>query len=342
MVYQHSESYVRGRRTMRVDTNLTFMARQAKENRQAEKEKDGRAAGKNGSQTVFIGSLQGDYSLQGRIQQKRERAQKRAMKIVNEAWNGDREIEDQIGGLKKRINEIRGEWKAASDEVHRIRGEMEELREAYGVEADSREEKDLELLKRAQAQGRPNVAELSGEEREQVEALKENGLTEYQSRVLELNKSLLGYQAEVGRGKGEIVEANEKIRRIREERRKIHPILDAREQAEEILDAAEEEITGMVADDAKEHLDEEKEKREEQAEEIREEKEKQEEIEEKREEKQEERDETLEELMGDLPMDKMMDMDQTLSEVKRQIQNVLNEMTLVTEDIKGSQVDASV
>lgn len=318
---------------MRVDTNLTFMARATQEKEGAEKEK----SNKSGTQTIFAGSLQGDFSLQGRIQQKRERAQKRAMKVVNDAWNVDRKIDDEIDEVKAHIKELQQEKKAAGAEAYEARQEMERLRESYGVEQDSQEQKDLEILKKARAAECQDWS-LSDEEKEYVNEVKEKGLTEYQERALDVYKVVLGKQSYISALSKQIAGENEVIRGIRQERRKIHPMVDAQEQAEDIIDAAEEEIVGMVVEDAKEHLDEEKEEREEQAEEIREEKEKQEEILDKREEKED----ALEELMEELPVDKMLDIDQTMSEVKRQIQNILNELNLVTEDIKGSQVDASL
>ena len=91
----------------------------------------------------------------------------------------------------------------------------------------------------------------------------------------------------------------------------------------------------MAVKDAKEYLEEEQEVRKEEAEEIKEEKEKQEEILEKRKEKEDE----LEKFMTELPMDQMSDAAQMLSEVKRQIQNIVSEMNLTVEDIKGTKVD---
>ena len=79
-------------------------------------------------------------------------------------------------------------------------------------------------------------------------------------------------------------------------------------------------------------------RRQEEAAEIKEEKEKQEEILEKRKEKED----GLDELMEDMSVSQMTNADQTLSEVKRQIQNIVNEMNLVVEDIKGAQVDTSL
>ena len=136
----------------------------------------------------------------------------------------------------------------------------------------------------------------------------------------------------------EIVGENASVRGIREERRKVHTMTDAQEDAEDVMEAAGDEIIGMVIDDAKEKLEEEKEEREEQAEEIKEEKEKQEELVEERKEREDE----VEELIEDLPLDQMSDMDKAMSEMKQKINNILNEMTLVTEDIKGAQVDTSI
>ena len=64
-------------------------------------------------------------------------------------------------------------------------------------------------------------------------------------------------------------------------------------------------------------------------------KEEQEEIQEKRDERQEE----LEELIDHMPVKEMTDLNQTLEEVKQQVQKVLNNVNLIEEDIKGAKVD---
>lgn len=321
---------------MKIDQNITFMARTAQENENGGKEvKKGK---ENSTQTIFAGSLQGDFSLQSRIQQKRERARKQAMKVVNDAWNGDRKIYEEIDKSNNHAKELRQENGEMRAEKNEIAQKMEQLRQAYGVDADSEEQKQLELLKKQQASVNP----YSGEQltQEEWEQLSDMGLerTEYQRQVLELNKISLSYEEKLYDNTKAIVEENSVVRGVRGERRKKHLMTEAQEDAEEIMEAAEDEIIGMVVDDAKEKLEEEKEEREEEAAEIKEEKEKQEELLEERREKED----VLEELVEELPMDKLADMDQAMTEVKRQIQNILNEMTLVTEDIKGSQVDVGI
>lgn len=208
--------------------------------------------------TIFAGNLGGDFSLQERVEQRKDRAKRRAMKVVGDAWDGDRKMDDEIKRAKEHIEELK-------------------------------------------------------KDRLEVGA----------------NHIMIGKQ---------IAKENEIIRNIREAKRKVHPMVDAQENADEIMDAARDEVIGMVMQDAKTHLDEEQEQREEQGEKIEEEKEKQEEILEERKEKEEE----LEDLMKDMSTDEAVNVEQTVSEVKRQVQNIINEMNLMVEDIKGVQVDTNV
>jgi len=323
---------------MKIASDITVLspaAAQVSERTEAQKDRKSQSGG----QTIFAGNLQGDFSLQERIQLKKEQAQKRALKVINDAWNGDRKIAEEIEDRRTQIEALRQENKDAQGEIFEMDGRIEELRTVYGVEEDSQEQQELELLKKEQESRKPVLGvELTDEEEEQLTQIHKKGLTEYQSRALEMNQVSVDYKETIARNKLKIMGENQEVRSIREERRKVHPMLDAQDEAEDIMGAVRDEIVNMVVEDSKEHLDEEEEKREEEAEEIKEEKEKQEELVEKR----EEREDVLEELMSEMPVEQMMDMDQTLSEVKRQIQNILNEMNLAVEDIKGSQVDTSV
>ncbi len=125
------------------------------------------------------------------------------------------------------------------------------------------------------------------------------------------------------------------IRGTRLERLKHHAMTDAQEQAEDVLDAARDEIVGMIVDEGKDHVSEETEEREEQAEEIKEEKEEREEfIEEQKEHRAEE-----EELLESMPTEEMVALDKIQSDVKQEVQNILDKMKLIAEDIKGAVVD---
>ncbi|MCI8799244.1 hypothetical protein [Acetatifactor muris] len=220
--------------------------------------------GKN--KTFYAGNFLVEFPLKDRIEQRKAQAQERAMKIVNDAWEGDRKLDK---------------------EIEERRAHIEELRE---------------------------------ENREAIELFGPGG------------GGTVAQNAKI------ISEENRIIKGIRSERLKHHNMTDAQEQAEDVVEASRDDVIGMVMEEAKEHVDEEQEKREEQAEAIQEKKEEQEEILEKREEKEEE----LEQLMEEMPTEGTMDIGQTITEVKRQVQKVLDEVNLMEEDIKGSKVDIEV
>ena len=115
-------------------------------------------------------------------------------------------------------------------------------------------------------------------------------------------------------------------------------MVKARKEAEAILDAASKEIIGMIMEEAKDTIDEESKENQEKAEKL-------EEIQEEKEafiEEQKEKREETEELLENMPMEEMLDMGQLKDEIKQEIKNIVSEMKLVAEDIKGALVDESV
>ena len=59
-------------------------------------------------------------------------------------------------------------------------------------------------------------------------------------------------------------------------------------------------------------------------------------------EKQKEKREETEELLENMPMEELVHMGQLKDEIKQEIKNIVSEMKLVAEDIKGAMVDESV
>lgn len=320
---------------MRLQNNINVFAgdtrnqaQQAERNRQADRAQEN---GKN--KTFYAGNFLVEFPLKDRIAQRKTQAQERAMKIIGDAWDADRVLDNEINDRQERIRELRVDNADALESLKEFRQMEDELREGFGVAPDSEEQMDLELLKRYVPGYKPTE-----EEKERLDKIRENGLTEYQSRALELDKAASYYRKLIASNNESVYDESKIVEGIRAERVKFHGMLDAQGQAEDVLAASRDEVIGMVADEAKEHLDEEQEKREEQAEAIEEKREEQEEILEEREERQEE----LEDLIKDMPVEETMDMNQTIEDVKQQVQKVLNEAKLLEEDIKGAKVDLNV
>ena len=321
---------------MKVQNNIIVFAGDTRNNKQAENADTASRNSQEKNKTIYAGSLLREFPLRDRIQQRRAQAQERAMKIVGDTWNGDKKIDEELNRSRERIRELQASNKDAQDSIRDLKAESEALAELYQVDPDSEEQQDLELLKKAQAASRPfSGIKLTEEEGERLAEIQDKELTEYQTRQLEINKRVWDYQETISLTNRKIEVENAVIRGIRLERLKKDPMLEAQQEAETVMEAARDEAVGMIVDEAKEHLDEEQEEKEEEAEAIREKNEELEEIQEKRDEREEE----LEQLIKDMPVEEMTDLNQTVEEVKQQIQKVLNEVNLIEEDIKGAKVD---
>lgn len=257
---------------MKLQNNITVFTKDTQQRARMQNTDGADKAEKGGqnekNKTFYAGNFLVEFPLKDRIEQRKAQAQERAMKIVNDAWEGDRKLDREIEERRERIQELKEE--------------NQEMLEIFGPE-------DAGVF--------------------------------------------------IGPNLKAIAEESQIISGIKKERLKYHNMVDAQEQAEDVVESSRDDIIGMVMEEAKDHVDEEQKKREEQAEAIQEKKEEQEEILEKREEKEEE----LEKLMEEMPTEQSVDnIDQTMAEVKRQVQKVLNEVNLMEEDIKGSRVDIEV
>lgn len=324
---------------MKIRNDITVFAGDTPNNVQAP-DKGSRASEKM-NKTIYAGNLLTEFPLRDRIQERKAQAQERAMKIVGDTWNGDRQVEGLLEESRERRRNLQSTYKEAQDRIAEIREESDALRDVYGVDADSEEQQHLDLLLKAQAANRPfSQVELTEEESKRLYeyGLQGKELTEYQQRQLDLNGEIGEYQLVAYKSKARIEKENAVIRGIREEQRKVHPMADARKQAEEVLEAAREEIIGMVTEEAKDHIDQEQEEKKEEAEAIKEKQEEQEAVLEKREEREKE----LEKLMEDMPVEEMADLKNVQAQVQQKVQDIVSKMNLVAEDIKGAQVDASL
>lgn len=288
-----------------------------------------------GKKSIFAGGLNKAIDP---ILQKKQQAQKQAMKIIGDTWAGDQKIDDDIDARRARIKKNWENIGKAKDELNRISKEREELREKYQVEEGSQEEQDLKLLEKEIDSKKPgSEVHLTKEEREQIEEIKKNGLTEYQTRSLEMKKNGESYETEIDEAEKEIKAENAAIASIKLERLKKDPMVGAQRNAKEIIDAARDEIMGMLIDEGKDHIDEEMEKKKEAAEKAEEKKEEQEEKIEKKDEKKAQEEQFREQIKDSTEL--MTKSDELMDDVQRKVKKILDEMKLLEEDLKGAAVD---
>lgn len=305
-----------------------------------------------GRGTGFSPFIGGQYDP---VEQKRALAKKQAYKMVGDAFSGERKIDDSFKEREDAIGRYKKMMGEANRGIREIDEKKEALRQEYGVEADSQEQKDLELLEKY----KDDPYSMSSEEWERFSELsaegKTGGYTEYQQRALEWDAAKKPYLNDLYKAKKGIIEENAAIRSMTLERLKHHAMADAVGNAEDILEEASKDIIGMLQSEAVDHVDEKFEEEIEKAEESREEKkeeqekldaakEHREEMEaladpEKAEKEKKRQDNDTDVLSGDPVTEAMLKMDGVKNDVKREISEMVTKMNLVAEDVKGIKVD---
>ena len=278
------------------------------------------------------------------IDAKRLRARKQAMKLISDAWKSadktDKNIEDMKLDELNKLDEITELKNKVSD----LENEKEAYRVDYGVDKDSQEQKDLELLEKYQ-NNRYGSAEdtFSKEELERLKELQNTPLTEYQEKVLKLNSSQIHFKDEIGQKELKIACTTASIALAEIDRDKSQEMLKAQDSADQIIGAVEGEVKNLLVNEGKDNIDDKVEENKEKADEA---EKKQEEQQEKIDEKRKERKEQEEIIEGQAEADKLEmnasvkgnDIDH-VTEAQKQIVRIMKDNKLLNEDIKGIDID---
>lgn len=246
---------------MRIDQNITVYAGAQPVSAGSTDGAGDAARGAENRKTVFAGDFiqTQNQTLQDRIAQRKEQAQKEAMKVVGDVVAGERQIDEDMETRRSHVQELKQEKRQLMEEKGDLDACKEELARAF------------------------ENGELSQEDYEQELSGIRDAEDAWNERFAENDKMTM--------------QENAIIRGTRLERLKKDPMVKAQKEAEDILQAARDEIVGMAVEAGRDHIDEEAAKRQEQAEEIKEEREEKEElIEEQKEKREKEEEELLEKL----------------------------------------------
>ncbi len=262
-------------------------------------EKSGNASIK----TIFGGNLNLCSSNAQEIDDKRKKAQKMAMQLMANAFSSDVEIDDEVSKHNQNAQSLSDENAEYKQKVNDVEREQENLRELYGEEAEKSED------------------------------------------FIELEKIKREFKEQIDNNTDELRQENAIVRGIKIERLKSHDMVDAKKQGDAIISAANKEIIGMIAQQAKESFDERTEETKEETDKIKEEKEKlEEQIEaakaEKSKNKQKKDDlDEMYEIGSSLDDIKKNENSDNIPDIKKSLTQIVNELKLTAEDLKGAVVD---
>lgn len=289
------------------------------------------------------------------IEQKRAMVRKQAFKVVGDTFASERKLDNDFLEREGKMSYYESQISEARKGIREVDERISKLREEYGVEPDSQEQKDFELLERYQ--DKDERLKMTGKELERAGQLTEKGYTDYQKRALEVSLYKTPYKAQLKEAKKGWLEENATIRAMSLLRLKKDPMVKASKEADQILEDGSKEIIGMLSEEAVDHIDEKFEEEIEEAEERKEEeKQEQEKIEAAKEraeemealanpekaEKEQHRESETEVLSTDPLTESILKMDGIKNEVKQEVADMMTKMKLVAEDIKGIEVDTMI
>lgn len=258
------------------------------------------------------------------IAEKRKEAQEKAMKVIRDAWDIDKSIDKNVEDRKTHYEKMLAQKNEAQSHVNDINDSLDSLKEEYGITEDMKYKDWPE---------------------------------EYKQRYLELNKQKSAFQDEIQDADKLMKDDISDIKAISIERLKSSPVDDAQETADAIKEAANDEIIGMVMQEAKENIDKEMEETEEKAEKNAEKEEiKEEKLEDIREIKAlqeaviqgtkeavaEAEAKSRENESPDLPLNELMKLTKVNSETdkaQKTLDDIKYSMNLLDADLKGIEID---
>lgn len=294
--------------------------------------------------SIFIGNLNNKFSNSSLIEQKQQIAQKQAMKLIGDAWVNDQKTEKRIDVLKQRKVDDIAKIEEGKSYLSVINDTKTTLQKEYGVDTDSQEQKDLELLEKFQDY-KAGVAfdHYSEEEIYRLRELQNIPRTEYQNKILELNAQAGVIQKESDSAENKLLCLQESITDAKNEQLKSQNMQNAQDASDEIMGAANKDILALLIQDSKDNLDE---KMKEDQEKAKEAKEKEKEQEERIDESKKKREEQEELLQDAAEMDKMevntsTDQQSTnnVEVALKNIKKIMKENDFIDEDLKGIKID---
>lgn len=301
---------------------------------------------KESGRNIYAGNMNLELDLASKIKQKREQAQNQAVKLITEAFVRDTKYAENVDKLKQLHSDKVSETIENQNKINELENNKEELRKKYGVDKDSQEQKDLELLQKYQnAVAGYKKETFSEEEIDRLKELQNIPTTEYQKRVLEMNaaQGVAGKLIEDAEYQTRLI--SQSITDANIEQLKSQDMLKSKDAADDILDAVEQEIAGMVTEAAKENIDKTAEEEQEKAEKVAEEKEERDEQIQEQKEERKEQEELLSEIADGNKLEQQINnSDSGVDSVKiaqLHIKNIIQDNNLIDEDLKGIEIDLS-
>lgn len=226
------------------NTNISLI-----NNKTTEKEHHSSSARKNNKSNNVI--FAGDLNLnEDTVYNRKQQANRQALRSLIKPYNNDRNIDEHVTSLIDKQSTLLSEGKSASEQIQRLEEQKKGLQSTFGVQADSEEQKNLDILEKSIF----HPEKLTDDEYEQLKNM--GSLTDYQKEALKFDAMQKLWQEKVDDAAKDYSDIFYTLNGIALERLKTHPMVDAQKEAEKIIESAIKEAIGTLVQEGKENVDE--------------------------------------------------------------------------------------
>ncbi len=302
-------------------------------------------AEKEDRKSIYLGDLT-QNNPQEQISEKYAMAQKRAIKKILNQLEDDVKVDDEMALETANVEQLQQDIQQYRDGLAAVQARRENLKETHNVDPDSQEQKDLELMQKAELSQRdpfnPEYA-LTEEEKEHLNSITEK--TKYQEDMLLCDQEEQQYKDRIELAQRRIEESKATVYATEKALLKVHPMVDAVQDADKIMKAANKERIGSLYQEGVDQIEE---NNAETQTEMAENKEKalEEKMERERmkaeEREREEAEQEMENSILSVTMQAMSYGQQTGEAVQAEIKNLIQDQVLLDVDLKGLRVNEKV
>lgn len=293
---------------------------------------------KSDSKTIYMGGM----DAENEISKKFAFAQKQALKKILDQLDQDIEIAEDMKDQGDTVMKLDSQIKDERARLNSIDETKQQLQEQYGVDMDSQEQKDLELMQKAEKHASHPFDDQYKLTEEEEEYLANLSQTPYQEEVLMLDSAAEELQGKIAGDIRDMDVAEASIWATKKALLKVHPMVDAMEDSNKMMEAARKELVGALWEQGKEKLDEEMEEEKERIDEEKlealEEKIRREEMEED-EAKEEANRESMEDSVFAASENIIIPSEMKLESLQKDVRTLIQDQTFLDVDLKGLRVD---
>lgn len=290
------------------------------------------------SQNIYMGGV----GVQNELTEKFANQQKQAMRRILDQLEQDCDIAEDMKEQGDTVMRLDAGIKQQREKLQGVEERKAVLQEQYGVEPDSQEQKDLELMQKAEQHVKNPFDEQYNLSEEEKEYLANLTPTPYQQEMLLLDKAGKELKGSIADDMRDMTVETASIWATKKALLKVHPMTDAMDEADDIMEAARQELIGGLYDQMKDKLDADAEEQQERIDEEKlealEEKIRREEMEQE-EAKEEANRESMEESVFSSVEVQTTYSGMTIDDLQSDVKSLIQDQTFLDVDLKGLRVD---